>query len=87
MSMTYPDRMRAVFLHVVSDSPSQEGVRIPADREVNGVPVVYFRTYVGAAVKAVELGLMDRSGLNNVIAAAKEVRALVAVSTSRFVAL
>lgn len=76
MSMAYPERMRAVFLHVVSDSPVQDAVRIPADRLVNGVPVVYFRTYVGAAVKAVELGLMDRTGLSNVIAAAKEVSGL-----------
>jgi len=31
-----------------------------------GVPIVYFRTYVGAAVKAVELGLMTTEALQNV---------------------
>ncbi len=74
MSSSHPDRMRAVFLHVVSDSPRQGSVSVPADRVVSGVPVVYFRTYVGAAAKAVGLGLMDEKGLRNVIAAAKEVR-------------
>lgn len=74
MSVKYPDRMRAVFLHVVSDASRQGRVKVPTDRVVNGVPVVYFRTYVGAAVKAVQLGLMDRTGLDNVITAAQEVR-------------
>ena len=74
MCSSHPERMRAVFLHVVSDSPRQGAVSVPADREVSGVPVVYFRTYVGAAAKAVELGLMDRKGLENVISAAREVR-------------
>lgn len=73
MSMAYPERLRAVFLHVVSDAARQDRVSVPADRLVNGVPVVYFRTYVGAAAKAVELGLMDKSGLENVITAAQQV--------------
>lgn len=74
MSLRFPERMRAVFLHVVSDAERQGKVTVPADRVVNGVPVVYFRTYVGAAVKAVGLGLMDRTGLENVVVAAEEVR-------------
>lgn len=73
MISKYPDRMKAVFLHVVSDAPRQGKVSVPLDRVVNGVPVVYFRTYVGAAARAVELGLMDKSGLNNVVTAAKQV--------------
>lgn len=73
MSEWYPDRMKAVFLHVVSDSGKQSMVKIPEDRVVRGVPIVYFRTYVGAAAKAVELGLMDKSGLENVITSAKKV--------------
>lgn len=73
MCSRFPERMRAVFLHVVSDQPRQGSVVLPLDREVNGVPVVHFRTYIGAAVKAVELGLMDQTGVENVIAAAKEV--------------
>ena len=74
MCARHPDRMRAVFLHVVSDAPRQGAVSIPADRVVNGVPIVHFRTYIGAAVKAVQLGLMDKTGLDKVIVAAKEVK-------------
>lgn len=73
MSSEFPERMRAVFLHVVSDGPRQGSVSLPLDREVKGVPIVHFRTYIGAAVKAVELGLMDQTGLQNVVAAAKGV--------------
>lgn len=73
MSASYPERMRAVFLHVVSDTTKQGSVVVPADRIVQGVPIVYFRTYVGAAVKAVQLGLMDKTGFDNVVTAAREV--------------
>lgn len=79
MCHTYPKHMRAVFLHVVSSAQKQGRVAIPADRVVNGVPIVYFRTYVGAAVKAVQLGLMDETGLENIITAGKEVSYLAKV--------
>ncbi|CAM9197088.1 unnamed protein product, partial [Hapterophycus canaliculatus] len=85
MSSKFPERMRAVFLHVVSDGPQQGGVSLPLDREVNGVPVVHFRTYIGAAVKAVELGLMDHRGLENVIAAAEEAMKKVPPKSSKWV--
>ncbi|CAM9406586.1 unnamed protein product [Laminaria digitata] len=81
----HPERMRAVFLHVVSDAARQGAVSVPADRVVNGVPVVYFRTYVGAAVKAVRLGLMDRAGLDKVIVAAKEMMVKVPPNSSKWV--
>lgn len=84
MSYEYPGRLRAVFLHVVSDAARQDRVRIPPDKEVNGVPFVYFRTYVGAAAKAVKLGLIDKSGLNNVIAEAKQVRRQTTVTSPVF---
>ncbi|CBJ27834.1 conserved unknown protein [Ectocarpus siliculosus] len=84
MSAEHPDRMRAVFLHVVSDGPQQGKVPVPMDRVVNAVPVVYFRTYVGAAVKAVELGLMDKKGLENVITAAKEAMTKVPRQSSKW---
>lgn len=77
MSLEYPERMRAVFLHVVSGDDRQDNVPLPADRKVNGVHIVHFRTYVGAAAKAVELGLMDKAGLDNVITAAQHVSSLV----------
>ena len=82
MSERYPERMRAVFLHVVSDGQWQGQVRVPEDRTLNGVPIVYFRTYVGAAAKAVQLGLMDRSGLENVIIAAKEVLSISSITVT-----
>lgn len=85
MSAEYPDRMKAVFLHVVSDAQRQGKVGVPIDRTVNGVPVVYFRTYIGAAVKAVELGLMDKVGLENVITAAKEVSCVNSVYAHGFI--
>lgn len=82
MSHRYPERMRAVFLHVVSDAARQGKVIVPPDRLVNGVPTVYFRTYVGAAIKAVQLGLMDKPGLDNVVTAAKDVRDVLAAYKS-----
>eukprot|EP00752_Nemacystus_decipiens_P010295 g9173.t1 len=85
MISKYPDRMKAVFLHVVSDAPRQGRVTLPKDRVVSGVPVVYFRTYVGAAAKAVELGLMDKLGLENVITSAKEAMAKVPPKSSKWV--
>ena len=49
----YPNRLRAVFLHCVSGSEDRSKMpKMPSDRVVNGVPVYYFRTYVGAAYKA-----------------------------------
>lgn len=66
----YSDIVRAVFLHVVSD---QHGpVLVPPMRFVNGRPIVYFRTYVGAALAAVELGLMTRDDLKRLMEAACE---------------
>ena len=42
----------------------------PRDRSLLDVPVIYFQTYVGAAVKAAGLGLLDRRGVEAVIARA-----------------
>ncbi|CAN0275196.1 unnamed protein product, partial [Discosporangium mesarthrocarpum] len=72
MCAEYPELMRAVFLHFVSNSRCQGGLILPEDRLVEGVPVAYFRTYVGASVKAVKLGLMGRDGMERVIASAKK---------------
>lgn len=66
----YSDIVKAVFLHVVSDQPGP--VTVSPTRFINGRPVVYFRTYVGAALAAVELGLMDKDALKFVINAAYE---------------
>jgi hypothetical protein len=68
MLMEYPELVQAVFLHVVSERPRPN---IPSPRLINGRPIVFFRTYVGAAVLACQLGLMDKFGMMRV---AKEVK-------------
>jgi hypothetical protein len=63
----YPDSLRAVFLHVVSENPDVKQVQVPRDRTVGKVPIFYFRTYVGAASKAVRNELMTIDGLKRII--------------------
>ena len=63
----YPRNLRAVFLHVVSMNTDPLQVHVPKDRYVGKVPIYYFRTYVGAATKAVKAGLMSVEGLQNVV--------------------
>lgn len=70
MLREYPELVQAVFLHVVSGELGD--VYIPPPKLINGRPVIFFRTYVGAALAAVELGLMNREGLVQVIEAAKQ---------------
>ena len=60
-------RLRAVFLHSVSDSVDRSLLRLPKDRSTNGVPIYYFRTYVGAANKAFRGNLLGREALLRVI--------------------
>eukprot|EP00581_Thalassiosira_minuscula_P008124 CAMPEP_0183705292 /NCGR_PEP_ID=MMETSP0737-20130205/2445_1 /TAXON_ID=385413 /ORGANISM="Thalassiosira miniscula, Strain CCMP1093" /LENGTH=326 /DNA_ID=CAMNT_0025932429 /DNA_START=169 /DNA_END=1149 /DNA_ORIENTATION=- len=71
MLREYPEVVQAVFLHVVSfDPPSaypQSGLFIPPPKLINGRPLVFFRTYVGAAAKATQLGLMEPDGLMRVV--------------------
>lgn len=71
MLRQYSDVVKAVFLHVVSDR-EDEHLAIPPPRFINGRPIIYFRTYVGAALAAAQMGLMDRKGLMAVKAAALE---------------
>lgn len=71
MLREYPEVVKAVFLHVVSDQIEAQPI-IPPPKFINGRPLVFFKTYVGAAVDAVSLGFMDPSGLESVIAAATE---------------
>ncbi|KAL9179756.1 hypothetical protein ACHAXT_007726 [Thalassiosira profunda] len=76
MLREYPEVVQAVFLHVVSaDPPSTyppSGLPIPAPKLVNGRPLVFFRTYVGAAAKATQLGLMEPNGLLRVVEEAEK---------------
>lgn len=71
MLREYPEVMKAVFLHVVTDDVEGPPY-IPPPKLINGHPVIFFRTYVGAAVDAVQLGLMSLDGLQSVIEAATE---------------
>ena len=67
MLREYPHAVKAVFLHVVSDLPNPE---VPAPKLINGRPILFFRTYVGAATMATQLQFMDEQGLQRVMAAA-----------------
>jgi hypothetical protein len=69
MLREYPEVVKAVFLHVVSDRVNPV---IPPPRLVNGRPILFFRTYVGAAAMATQLGLMGSDGLLRVVQAAKD---------------
>eukprot|EP00611_Tribonema_gayanum_P009285 TRINITY_DN1906_c0_g1_i3.p1 TRINITY_DN1906_c0_g1~~TRINITY_DN1906_c0_g1_i3.p1 ORF type:complete len:164 (-),score=52.23 TRINITY_DN1906_c0_g1_i3:377-868(-) len=65
MCETFPRELRAMFMHAVScDS---EYCITPDDYTINGVPVLFFKTYVGAARKAYEAGLLDKAGVQRVI--------------------
>lgn len=63
--------VKAVFLHAVSGERNVP-VEIPPIKLINGRPVVFFRTYVGAAVSAVQLGFMSLQGLERCMEAACE---------------
>lgn len=74
-----PNYMKAIFLHVVTDdhskhtSTSKTQKRIlPQDRIQNGVPIFYFKTYVGAATKAFKNNLIGADGVVRVIERAEE---------------
>ena len=69
MLREYPEVVKAVFLHVVSEEPFPT---IPAPKLINGRPVVFFRTYVGAAVSACKLGLIRESAMMRIVGAAEQ---------------
>eukprot|EP00551_Chaetoceros_affinis_P002003 CAMPEP_0203654870 /NCGR_PEP_ID=MMETSP0088-20131115/36619_1 /ASSEMBLY_ACC=CAM_ASM_001087 /TAXON_ID=426623 /ORGANISM="Chaetoceros affinis, Strain CCMP159" /LENGTH=256 /DNA_ID=CAMNT_0050515303 /DNA_START=186 /DNA_END=956 /DNA_ORIENTATION=- len=69
MLREYPEVVKAVFLHVVSETPYPV---IPSPKLINGRPIVFFRTYVGAASKACQLGLISETAMMNVVKAAQE---------------
>ena len=86
MLREYPEVVQAVFLHCVSSDPpssfSQSGLSLPSSKLINGRPLVFFRTYVGAAAKATQLGLMDSEGLMRVMDVAEKDLAERSVSKS-----
>ncbi|CAB9508534.1 expressed unknown protein [Seminavis robusta] len=71
MLREYPEVVKAIFLHKVSNEPNVPVV-VPPPRLINGRPIVFFRTYVGAATAALQLGLMDIEGVQRVIYSARD---------------
>lgn len=69
MLREYPEVVKGVFLHVVTDVLRGDPL-IPALKFINGRPLVFFRTYVGAAVDAVQLGFLKVKGLKVIMEAA-----------------
>ncbi|KAG5178171.1 hypothetical protein JKP88DRAFT_330462, partial [Tribonema minus] len=70
MCENFPRELRALFLHMVYCV--DDVCKVPEDYAVNGVPVLFFKTYVGAARKAYEAGLLNRYAVERVIAKAVE---------------
>ncbi len=66
MVRKYPTRIKGLFMHYVSEA--RPAPPPPKDRTLLDVPIIYFKTYVGAAVKAAELGLLDVAGVEAVVA-------------------
>jgi hypothetical protein len=50
----------------VKSLPREQRGIVRADRTVNGVPIYYFRTYIGAAVKAYKANLIDLAAVKRV---------------------
>ena len=65
-------KLKAIFLHQVSDNVDRSRFQLPNDRIAYGVPIYYFRTYVGAANKAYKNKLITYDGLTRVISAARK---------------
>jgi len=63
----YCEDVVAVFMHFVGG----RGERVPSTRLINGRPVIYYRTIVGAAVKALKFGLLEREAVMSVVEAAR----------------
>lgn len=81
MLREYPQVVKAVFLHVVSDAPDPV---VPQPKLINGRPLMFFRTYVGAAAMATQLGLMDDVALIRVVQAAEQDLSDVPLSSSKW---
>jgi len=63
----YPSNIKAVFLHNVYDMKNQyQPNSNPVDRTASGVPIFYFRTYIGAAVKAYHASIINKEALKRI---------------------
>ncbi|ORM41228.1 uncharacterized protein BXIN_0869 [Babesia sp. Xinjiang] len=63
----FPGKIRAVFMHCVNPEEGMDGQGMPNDYYLKSVPILFFRTYVGAAKKAVEHGLLNHNALSRVL--------------------
>jgi hypothetical protein len=69
-----PEAIRHALSSVTTAS-DQVPAATPSDRYINGVPLYYFRTYIGAAAKAHAANLIDAAALRRVVLqAAKDMR-------------
>lgn len=59
----YPDSIKAIFLHIVGNSNEEEEY---IDYTYQNIPIIYFRTYSGAAMKAYKYNLMTIEGVSKV---------------------
>jgi hypothetical protein len=84
MCREYPEVVKAVFLHVVSETPYPA---VPPPKLINGRPIVFFRTYVGAAAKAAQLDLMSLEGLEKVCEAAKSALIEIPATDNKWIEL
>jgi hypothetical protein len=66
MLATYPEAVRAVFIHDVVDTPE------PVRQQWRDKRIFFFDTYVGAAVEAYTVGVIARDGVARVVQAARE---------------
>jgi len=80
----YPELVEAVFLHCVFAEPVASTHPLPPSNFINERPVVFFRTYVGAAVAALKLDLMAPEGLQAVVRAAESQLSNVPKSSSKW---
>lgn len=65
----HPRLAKAVFLHCVGPALDGSDVFVPVDYAIGGGRVYHFRTYVGAAAKAVKAGYLDSHAFERVVQA------------------
>mmetsp|Transcript_40209 Transcript_40209/g.91066 ORF Transcript_40209/g.91066 Transcript_40209/m.91066 type:complete len:321 (-) Transcript_40209:441-1403(-) len=65
----FPGKMRAVFIHAVSGT--EQPAPLPEDEMIEGVEILYFRTYPTAALKAAKAGLLSANAVERVCEAAE----------------
>jgi hypothetical protein len=74
----FPKELQAVFLHAVSGET--QPAPLPEDSDYLGVPVVHYRTYATAAVKAFDRRLLDAAAARRVVEAVEADMALDSVN-------